>query len=54
MSDISFLAFFSLLVFAPHLSVCESISFFLVRMKSAGISKYKKRDCSREVGGCSL
>lgn len=47
-----FFLFFFLL--ACRVSVCQSISTFFVRMRSAGISKYKKRDCSREVGGCSL
>lgn len=42
------------LLLAYRVSVCQSISTFFVRMRFAGSSKYKKRDCSREVGGCSL
>lgn len=48
----SFLVCFLLL--ACRVSVCPSISTFFVRVRSAGSSKYKKRGCSREVGGCSL
>lgn len=45
-----------LVFFAPRVSrICLSINLlFFVRIRSAGSSKYKKRDCSREVGGCSL
>lgn len=53
--DISYSLSFLFVLSASASRICLSINlFFLVRIRSAGSSKYKKRDCSREVGGCSL